>query len=155
MEADLVVINETTEQLDYDNIYQDIIRETTRILGITDDLELACLFVSQAKIRELNRKYRHLDKVTDVISFALEDSRQYYVSAMPRQLGDIFICIDRAKEQAEDYGHSLEREMAFLFTHGLLHLLGYDHLTKEDEKVMFDLQDQILNNLNIKRGNNV
>ena len=70
---------------------------------------------------------------------------------MPRELGDIFISVDHAKSQAEEYGHSLRREMCFLFTHGLLHLLGYDHMKEEDEKVMFTLQKEILKELHMTR----
>lgn len=93
-----------------------------------------------------------LIRSTDVISFALEDNDQFYVPGMPRSLGDIFISYDHALAQAQEYGHSIEREMCFLFTHGLLHLLGYDHMNEEDEKEMFALQKAILNELGIERG---
>ena len=82
-----------------------------------------------------------------MISFAFldnEDRNAIYKSKEPVCLGDIYISVDKAKEQAEEYGHSLKRELSFLFVHGLLHLLGYDHMTEEDEKVMFRLQDEIL-----------
>ena len=114
-------------------------------------MELSCIIVDDNKIHEINRDYRQIDKSTDVISFAMEDNDQYYVAGMPRSLGDIFISIDHAKTQAKDYGHSLKREMCFLFTHGLLHLLGYDHMNEDDEKEMFDLQKQILTTLQIER----
>ena len=81
------------------------------------------------------------------ISFAFldnEDRQQLYKSKEPVVLGDIYISIDKAKEQANEYGHSLNRELSFLFVHGLLHLLGYDHMNEEDEKIMFKLQDEIL-----------
>ena len=82
----------------------------------------------------------------------MEDNDQFYVEGMPRSLGDIFISYDHAKVQAIEYGHSLQREMCFLFTHGLLHLLGYDHMNEEDEKEMFALQKEILNELGIERS---
>ena len=116
-----------------------------------DDVEVSCVLVDDERIHEINREYRHIDRSTDVISFAMEDNDQFYVEGMPRTLGDIFISVDHAKKQAEEYGHSLRREMCFLFTHGILHLLGYDHMTDEQEKEMFGLQDQILGALSIER----
>ena len=95
----------------------------------------------------MNREYRGVDRPTDVITFALQDEMSELESMyeeIEQELGDIFISVDTAKRQAQEYGHSLRREVCFLFTHGLLHLLGYDHMTEEDEKVMFALQDTIL-----------
>ena len=100
--------------------------------------------VDDERIHEINREYRHIDRSTDVISFAMEDNDQFYVEGMPRTLGDIFISVDHAKKQAEEYGHSLRREMCFLFTHGILHLLGYDHQNEIEEKEMFSIQDKIM-----------
>lgn len=102
------------------------------------------VFVDEDTIRDLNRKYRNIDKVTDVLSFAFEDNQKIEYNKM-RFLGEIYVCIPRMKNQANEYGHSEERELGFLVVHGLLHLLGYDHMTKEDEKVMFGLQELILN----------
>ena len=107
--------------------------------------------VDNKYIHEINRDYRKIDRETDVISFAFldgDDSRSeklHSKSIVP--LGDIYISLEKAKEQAESYGHSLERELLFLFTHGLLHLLGYDHMKKEDEEIMFPLQDEILSKI--------
>lgn len=108
------------------------------------------IIVDKDTIQKLNREYRNKDSVTDVISFALEDDNTFIKTDL-RVLGDIYICLDRAKEQASEYGHSLLRELSFLSVHGLLHLLGYDHQTKEDESVMFGLQEMILNEYGIKR----
>lgn len=108
------------------------------------------IIVDKNTIQKLNREYRNKDNVTDVISFALEDDNTFIKTDL-RVLGDIYICLDRAKEQASEYGHSLLRELSFLSVHGLLHLLGYDHQTKEDENVMFGLQELILNEYGIKR----
>ena len=105
-------------------------------------------FVDEAYIQELNKSFRGIDAVTDVISFAFQDS---YDKINTNMLGDIFICIPRMLKQASDYGHSEKRELAFLSVHGLLHLLGYDHMNKADEEVMFNLQDEILRELNINR----
>jgi len=108
------------------------------------------IFVSEEEIQKINKEYRGIDKVTDVISFAFEDNENIMYNNI-RLLGDIYICIPRMKEQAISYGHSEKRELAFLGVHGLLHLLGYDHMNEEDEKIMFALQELILNDKNIKR----
>lgn len=113
-------------------------------------VEFNVIFVSNDEIHALNRQYRHVDRVTDVITFALEDHMDIAL-ADGRVLGDIFISLDRAKQQAWDYGHSLKRELAFLCVHGFYHLLGYDHMTDADEKVMFQKQEEILNEFGIKR----
>lgn len=155
MEIDLALINELDEfDDDYQDIYTQIIQEACRQLNIEDDLELSVIFVDDERIHEINRDYRHIDRSTDVISFALEDNEQYYIEGMPRVLGDIFISVEHARMQAKEYGHTFYREMCFLFTHGLLHLLGYDHMVEEDEKIMFGLQKDILNALQIGRDEN-
>ena len=106
------------------------------------------VFVSEETIQELNKQYRNIDKVTDVISFANCDDP---TSTDYHSLGEIFLCVNRAKEQAKEYKHSLSRELAFLAVHGYLHLCGFDHMTKEDEEVMFKIQDYILDNAGVKR----
>ena len=125
-----------------------------------DNVEFNVIFVDSNTIHDINKTYRNVDRVTDVISFALEDSEQYYIEGMPRTieldhrlLGDIYICVERAEEQAKEYGHSFLRELAFLTIHGLLHLLGYDHMEKEEEKIMFQKQEDILNEFGIRREN--
>ncbi len=105
--------------------------------------------VDRKTIHELNKTYRQVDRETDVISFAFEDNVKEIDSSLPRVLGEIFICIDVAKDQALAYKHSFKREVSFLFVHGLLHLLSYDHMKKEDEEVMFKLQDEILDPLKL------
>ena len=102
------------------------------------------ILTNNKSIKEINSKYRNIDKVTDVISFALEDEQKEKWYSNKRFLGDIYISVDRAKEQAKEYNHSLERELSFLAVHGLLHLLGYDHMDKEDEIIMFAKQELIL-----------
>lgn len=108
------------------------------------------IFVDNERIQEINREYRGKDTVTDVISFALEDNPDIVPNNI-RVLGDIYICIPRMIEQSEAYGHSIKRELSFLCVHGLLHLLGYDHMKKEDEELMFGLQEDILNEEGITR----
>lgn len=113
--------------------------------NIEEEAELSVTFVDKDEIQEINKMYRDKDKVTDVISFALEEDEPEITGIeMPRVLGDIIICTDVAQEQADSYGHSFERELGFLALHGFLHLLGYDHMNEQDEKQMFGRQDQIL-----------
>ncbi len=106
------------------------------------------IFVSNEEIQRINNEYRGIDKITDVISFALCDGEMLIET---EELGDIFICLDRAFLQASEYGHSVSREVGFLAVHGYLHLKGYDHMTKEDEEVMFKKQDEILEKANLRR----
>ena len=102
------------------------------------------ILVDDKYIRKINQEYRHIDKVTDVISFALLDEDKEFIKHN-NILGDIYISIDRAIKQSKMYEHSLYRELSFLTIHGLLHLLGYDHVTNEGEKEMFKKQEEILN----------
>ena len=149
MEIDLALNNEVEDfKEDYESIYLEIIKEACKQLDIHDDLELSVIFVDDQRIHEINKEYRKIDRSTDVISFALEDSEQYYIEGMPREIGDIFISIDHAKMQAEEYGHSFYREMCFLFTHGLLHLLGFDHMNEEDEKEIMKMIKEYHSNVN-------
>ena len=115
------------------------------------DVSFNLIIVDNDYIHELNRDYRKIDRETDVITFALEDEDSLVLPEDVRILGDIYISIDKARSQAEEYGHSLLRELSFLAVHGFYHLLGYDHMTKEDEKVMFGKQEEVLEANGIKR----
>ena len=132
----------------YEEIYSNLLERILNHLSLHFDPIVSVSFVDNKFIHEMNREYRNVDRPTDVISFAFldgcDDKEQQLKSTGPVCLGDIYISIDKAKEQAKEYGHPLERELSFLFVHGMLHLLGYDHMTPEDEKVMFRLQDEIL-----------
>lgn len=123
--------------------------------SIEEHSEVSVTYVSNERIKEINREYRDKDVPTDVISFAMEELGEGEVEMvggdMPRVLGDIIISIPKAKEQAEEYGHPFLRELGFLAVHGFLHLLGYDHMTEEDEKEMFTLQKEILNEYGLTR----
>lgn len=117
--------------------------------------ELSVTFVSNERIQEINREYRDKDQPTDVISFALEEMGEGELEVVgadiPRVLGDIIISIPRTREQAEEYNHSFMRELGFLSVHGFLHLLGYDHMNEQDEKIMFDRQKEILGGYGLGR----
>ncbi len=114
-----------------------------------ENVEFNIIFIDNPRIHEINLTYRGVDRPTDVISFALEDNKTIDLGV--RLLGDIYISIDKAKEQATSFGHSLRREISFLAVHGLLHLLGYDHMTEEEEKVMFAKQEELLQKFQITR----
>jgi probable rRNA maturation factor len=122
---------------------------------VEEHSEVSVTFVSNERIQEINREYRDKDKPTDVISFAMEElgegEMELVGADMPRVLGDIIISVPKAIEQAEEYGHSFLRELGFLAVHGFLHLLGYDHMTAEEEKEMFTLQKDILGEYGLKR----
>lgn len=129
-------------------------------LGLSDRVEVSVMFTDNEEIRELNREHRGLDRATDVLSFPLleydEDGRaeEEYVDTNTKGetlLGDIVISLERAAEQAAEYGHSFEREVGFLTVHSMLHLLGYDHIEPKDEAEMFELQEKILNGLELTR----
>jgi len=141
------------------------LEELLRLAGEEEGIErgeVALTFVDDKRIRELNREYRGIDRPTDVLSFALNedggepdivfgdlsDDEDDPISGM---LGDIVISLERAKAQSEAYGHSLEREIGFLFVHGFLHLLGYDHQTEEEERIMFAKQEEILRRAGLTR----
>jgi probable rRNA maturation factor len=115
-----------------------------------DNIEFNIIIVDNDTIHDLNKQYRNVDRPTDVISFALEDNMDVSLENI-RLLGDIYISIDKAKQQANDYGHSFLREVAFLSIHGFLHLLGYDHMNEKEELEMFEKQELILNGYGIKR----
>ena len=146
MENYSIVDNNLYQNYDYLN---EVINQTLEVMDAKESI-FTIIFVTKEEIHELNKQYRGVDRVTDVISFALEDAHDVSLSDI-RVLGDIYICIDRMKEQALEYNHSETRELSFLTVHGLLHLLGYDHQTKEEEEVMFNLQRKILSDLNINR----
>jgi probable rRNA maturation factor len=138
---------------------EELLRLAGEAEGIGDG-EVALTFVDDERIRELNREYRGIDRPTDVLSFALnEDGGEPDIvfdeledgDPVSGMLGDIVISLERAKAQSEEYGHSLEREIGFLFVHGFLHLLGYDHQTEEEEKIMFGKQEEILRRAGLTR----
>lgn len=133
-------------------IYEIALKETHNKNNIVIDVTI----VGRNTIKELNREHRNVDRVTDVLSFPLLENEELKSDLMhdeniQTELGDIVICKSRAIEQAKEYGHSLERELCFLALHGFLHVLGYDHMQKEDEMVMFPLQDKILNKAHMER----
>ena len=141
----ITIYNRTNQDAGvFEQLFEKIAEKAEQRLALSDDYELSVTFVRSRTIHTINRDYRGIDRPTDVISFAIRDDMEFEMVEGMNDLGDIFINIDYARKQAKQYGHSYRREIAFLFTHGMLHCLGYDHMKEEDEKVMFALQDEIL-----------
>lgn len=130
----------------YESLYERLFKKTIDLLNVTENCMMSVTFVSKEVIHQINKEYRNIDRPTDVISFAfLDDEAEKNIKGeFPLDLGEIYICYDVADENRQSYGNSIKREICFLFVHGLLHLLGYDHMTKEDEEIMFPLQEKIL-----------
>lgn len=141
---EITIYNRTNEDVQgYQALFEKIGAVAEKQLHLSQTCEISVTFVRSAAIHKINRDYRGIDRPTDVISFAINDSPDL-IDDGEKDLGDLFININYARRQAKEYGHSLKREVCFLFTHGLLHCLGYDHMKPEDEKVMFALQEKIL-----------
>lgn len=159
MSIEIEFIQEYEPELSEDLL--DLMRRVLEEAARTEEVEgeLTVTFVGNERIHELNRDYRGIDRPTDVLSFAMneegEDEMEIFLDEemddMPNMLGDIIISIPKAQEQAEEYGHSFEREMGFLAVHGFLHLNGYDHETEAEEREMFGRQEEILNRVRLTR----
>lgn len=161
--AELIIENEQDKEEVTPELYALLKTVCEKVLEFEEcdfDAEISITLVDNDAIREINREQRGIDKATDVLSFPMlefdddvADARFDYDGDMV-MLGDIVISLERAREQAREYNHSFTREVAFLAVHSMLHLLGYDHVDSvDDEKVMFEKQDRILNELNITREN--
>lgn len=144
------IFNETQEKVENLEVLEPLLTYALEVENV-DNLEFNVIIINNEEIHKINKEYRGIDRPTDVISFALEDYKDIKYENNYRVLGDIYISIDKVKEQAKEYGHSEKRELAFLAVHGLLHLLGYDHMEKEDEKVMFSKQELILDGYGITK----
>ena len=143
------LFNETDENLEeYINTIKEVLVHGLDKLKI-GDVTFNIIFVNNDYIHELNKNYRNIDRETDVITFALEDDKTF--NPEERILGDVYISIDKAKSQSEEYGHSLKRELCFLAVHGMLHLLGYDHMEDDERVIMEGRQDDIMSNLGVLR----
>lgn len=144
--------NATDFNLDEDLIKK-VIKASLDYEGIKDDAEVSFTLTDNNTIHMLNKKHRGIDRPTDVLSFPLIDFSEETVNDTngTLYLGDIIISIEKALSQAKEYGHSIERELGFLTAHSMLHLLGYDHMTEDEEKVMFAKQEDILNKIGLRR----
>lgn len=133
-----------------------VLEKTAELLGVEPLAEVSVVFADDDYIHELNREYRGKDCSTDVLSFALNEGEEPDVIGGPAEtlLGDIVISLDTAARQAEEFGHSLERELAYLTVHGMLHLLGFDHEAEDDKSVMRQKEEQVLSLLGYTRPEN-
>lgn len=138
---------------DFEKLVEDCARAALEEEDIVDDAEVSVTLVDNARIKEMNSEFRGIDRETDVLSFPLGDENGFEVDPDTDAilLGDIVISLEKARSQAEEYGHSFRREVAFLITHSLFHLLGYDHMTEDEEKEMFAKQEKVLQQLGITR----
>ena len=147
---EIEVFNETNENLEKElKELKCLLEKVAKDEGL-DNILFNVIIVDNSMIRELNRDYRNIDRETDVISFALEDDKTFNLEEV-RVLGDIYISIEKARSQSLEYGHSFKRELSFLAIHGFLHLLGYDHMQKEEEEIMFKKQEEVLSRYEITR----
>ncbi len=136
-----------------EKLIEDCAKEALNEEKIENDAEVSVTFVDNGQIHELNKIHRNIDRETDVLSFPMGDENGFEINRDNNAilLGDIVISLEKAVMQSEEYGHSLKREVAFLITHSLFHLLGYDHETPEEEKEMFEKQEKVLEKLGITR----
>ena len=146
MVVKIEIFNNSSYSIEFDD-FKKYFLSIMKDLQVEDAL-VNIIIVDNEEIKKINKEYRNIDNVTDVISFALEDVE---FKTPFRILGDIYISYEKVKEQALKYEHSEKRELYFLATHGLLHLLGYDHMNEKEEKTMFDLQKELLDKYDIKR----
>lgn len=136
----------------FPNLALGILDQTLKVSKVkAKNAEVAVIFVDETRSLLLNRTYRNKDYIADVLSFANQDDFSVKSKDIS-DLGDVFVCYPKAEQQAIEYQHSLNRELSFLFLHGLLHNLGYDHETEAEEKIMFQLQKKVLTTLNILRN---
>ena len=144
------IYNTTTEKIVEIKYMKKVLKYALKYEKVTNSV-FNVIIVDNEEIHRINKTYRKIDKPTDVISFALEDNKDEVIFSKKRVLGDIYISVEKAKEQAKEYNHSEIREFCFLAVHGLLHLLGYDHMNEKDEKIMFGKQELILNGKRFSR----
>ncbi len=143
------IFNETLEDINLDDL-TGVLELAVKIENL-HKVSFNVIIVDNEYIHKINKEYRNIDRETDVITFALEDEESIVLPDDERVLGDIYISIDKVKSQAKEYGHSERRELCFLAVHGFYHLLGYDHMTEEDEKIMFSKQERVLSEYGVTR----
>ena len=160
----MIIIENEQDKCGIDSRINKLIEDTVRLCMKSEELdkdyEVSIIIVDDREIREINKEHRNIDKATDVLSFPMaefvngrlvSDEGDYNPGSMELILGDIIISAETAQRQAEEYGHSFEREIAFLTAHSCFHLLGYDHMDEEEEKVMFGKQEAVLAGMGLAR----
>ncbi len=143
----IVVLDDRRKEVKNNDSFfvKDILLYAYKKMKLHEDYEMSVNFINDKEIRKINRQYRHVDRATDVISFALEETDKINIKGFPKELGDLFVSLDHAYQQAHELKHSFQRELGYMVVHGFLHLLGYDHTkSTRDEKIMFGIQRKIL-----------
>lgn len=144
------IFNETQEKVENLEVLEPLLTYALEVENV-DNLEFNVIIINNEEIHKINKEYRGIDRPTDVISFALEDYKDIKYENDYRVLGDIYISIDKVKEQAKEYGHSFERELSYMVVHGFYHLMGYDHIKEEDKNIMRQKEENVLEKLKILR----
>lgn len=154
-----IVYKDVQENEKYEEIVKKVLEQCFKEEDMLDSkLYITITFTTPQNIKEINKKYRNIDKATDVLSFPMFEKDELETKIKNKDyvcedvLGDIIISIEKVQEQAEEYGHSFERELSYMIVHGFYHLMGYDHIKEEDKKVMRPKEEKVLNDLKIKRG---
>lgn len=143
----LLITSNTNENIDMNDKLYDVVKAVLDNEGLSMDYEVSITFVDKDEIHKLNREYRKVDRPTDVLSFPMNE--EFLIEGVDSMLGDIVICMDIAKDQAKEYGHSLDREIMYLTCHSMLHLLGYDHIEEDDKKIMRDKEKEVMKKLGV------
>ncbi|HHV82501.1 rRNA maturation RNase YbeY [Tepidanaerobacter sp. EBM-49] len=154
-----VIINNMQNKIEVSKELEDLIAKVINAAllaeNVSGDVEVSIVLVDDEYIQNLNKNYRSIDAPTDVLSFAMRESVDEsdisFECEEEELLGDVVISLERARSQAEEYGHSIEREIGFLVTHGILHLLGYDHETESERAVMRNKEEKILESIGLTR----
>lgn len=155
---EITYLNIEKGQEDWEGIVEKVLKKCFEEEGLMDSkLIMTITFTTPEEIRKINKKYRKIDRATDVLSFPMFEKAELDEKIKNKDfryedvLGDVIISIDKVKEQAEEYGHSFERELSYMLVHGFYHLMGYDHIEEEDKKIMRPKEEKILNELKITR----
>lgn len=143
----LLIENNTEEKIEMDADLERTVKEVLKTEGLGEDYEVSITFVDREEIHRLNREFRDVDRPTDVLSFPLDDTID--LPDADKMLGDIVICLDVAKDQAMEFGHSLRREIMYLTCHSILHLLGYDHMEEDEKREMRRREKEVMRNLRV------
>ncbi len=149
--------NKTDNLPNEEELIKKVVNEVLLEEKIVVDVDVYITLTNNEEIHKINSEFRNVDKATDVLSFPMYERdeipnlKKKSDDGVEKILGDIIISVEKVKEQAEEYGHSFERELAYLVTHGMLHLLGYDHMIDEEKKVMREKEEEILGIMNISR----
>lgn len=155
---EITYLNIEKGQEDWEGIVEKVLKKCFEEEGLIDSkLIMTITFTTPEEIRKINKKYRKIDRATDVLSFPMFEKAELDEKIKNKDflyedvLGDVIISIDKVKEQAEEYGHSFERELSYMLVHGFYHLMGYDHIEEEDKKIMRPKEEKLLNELKITR----